>query len=188
MATTRMQQRRGTSSEWTSANPVLAAGEIGFETDTNKFKIGDGINNWGSLDYFSTSIDLSSYATESYVDNSIASVIDSAPEALDTLNELSAALNDDANAFTTLSNQITSGDSASLATAQAYADTQDAALSTQLTSDFQSYTDSETSDKATFDYVDAADVATLTTANAYTDTQLSNVEPTFTNNFMLMGA
>jgi len=36
---TRMQQRRGTASTWTSANPILAAGEIGFEIDTNKFKI-----------------------------------------------------------------------------------------------------------------------------------------------------
>jgi hypothetical protein len=49
---TRMQQRRGTEEQWTLANPVLAAGEIGFETDTNKFKIGDGVNNWGDLPYF----------------------------------------------------------------------------------------------------------------------------------------
>jgi hypothetical protein len=49
---TRMQQRRGTASQWTSANPVLNAGEIGWESDTNKFKIGDGTNHWASLDYF----------------------------------------------------------------------------------------------------------------------------------------
>jgi hypothetical protein len=49
---TRMQQRRGTASQWTSANPVLNAGEMGWESDTNKFKIGDGTNHWDDLDYF----------------------------------------------------------------------------------------------------------------------------------------
>lgn len=46
---TTMQQRRGTAAQWTSANPILAEGEIGFETDTNKFKFGDGITAWSSL-------------------------------------------------------------------------------------------------------------------------------------------
>jgi hypothetical protein len=50
---TRMQQRRGTAAQWTSANPVLNAGEMGWESDTNKFKIGDGTNHWANLDYFS---------------------------------------------------------------------------------------------------------------------------------------
>ena len=36
-----IQVRRGTASQWTTANPTLAAGEIGFETDTNQFKIGN---------------------------------------------------------------------------------------------------------------------------------------------------
>jgi hypothetical protein len=49
---TRMQQRRGTASQWTSANPVLNAGEMGWESDTNKFKMGDGTNHWADLDYF----------------------------------------------------------------------------------------------------------------------------------------
>jgi len=49
---TRMQQRRGTATQWTTANPILNAGEIGFESDTNKFKIGDGTNNWANLAYF----------------------------------------------------------------------------------------------------------------------------------------
>jgi len=47
-----MQQRRGTATQWTNANPVLNAGEIGYESDTNKFKIGDGTNNWADLAYF----------------------------------------------------------------------------------------------------------------------------------------
>jgi len=53
---TRMQQRRGTAAQWISTNsgngPVLNSGEIGFESDTNKFKIGDGVNHWINLDYF----------------------------------------------------------------------------------------------------------------------------------------
>lgn len=49
---TRMQQRRGTAAQWTSANPVLNAAEMGWESDTNKFKIGDGVNHWADLDYF----------------------------------------------------------------------------------------------------------------------------------------
>lgn len=43
--------RRSTASTWTSTNPVLAAGEIGFETDTGKFKIGDGTATWTAVKY-----------------------------------------------------------------------------------------------------------------------------------------
>jgi hypothetical protein len=43
--------RKGTAADWTSANPVLAAGEPGVETDTGKFKIGDGSTAWTLLDY-----------------------------------------------------------------------------------------------------------------------------------------
>lgn len=49
---TRMQQRKGTAAQWTSANPILNAGEIGWESDTNQFKIGDGTNHWDDLPYF----------------------------------------------------------------------------------------------------------------------------------------
>lgn len=51
MAVVRIQLRRDTASNWTSANPVLAAGEIGIETDTDQFKIGDGATAWSSLSY-----------------------------------------------------------------------------------------------------------------------------------------
>lgn len=47
----KIQNRRGTAAEWTSANPVLSAGEIGFETDTLKFKIGNGVLTWTQLSY-----------------------------------------------------------------------------------------------------------------------------------------
>ena len=45
----RMLQRRGTASQWSTANTVLAAGEIGFAYDTKIFKIGDGTTAWNSL-------------------------------------------------------------------------------------------------------------------------------------------
>jgi len=98
----RMQQRRGTASQWTSANPVLNAGEIGFETDTGKFKIGNGSSSWTSLTYAGGT----DYATQNYVNTQITYLINSAPGALDTLNELAAAINNDANFFTTISNAL----------------------------------------------------------------------------------
>lgn len=49
----RFQQKRDTAANWTSNNPTLLSGEIGFETDTNKFKMGDGSTAWTSLDYVS---------------------------------------------------------------------------------------------------------------------------------------
>lgn len=48
----KLQIRRDTSSTWTTVNPEILEGEICFETDTHKLKIGDGLNiNWTSLDY-----------------------------------------------------------------------------------------------------------------------------------------
>jgi hypothetical protein len=46
-----IQVRRGTAAEWTSANPILSTGEIGFETDTGKFKVGSASTAWTSLAY-----------------------------------------------------------------------------------------------------------------------------------------
>ena len=46
-----IQLKRSTASAWTSANPTLAVGEIGYETDTTKFKIGNGSTAWTSLSY-----------------------------------------------------------------------------------------------------------------------------------------
>lgn len=143
----RMQQRRATAEQWLLADPILEPGEIGYETDTNSFKIGDGVNNWSLLDYFETStalqgtiddyipltqkgaalgvaeldasgfvpssqldIDLTAYYTSAEVDTEISTavsgLIDSAPATLDTLNELAAALGDDANFSTTITNSI----------------------------------------------------------------------------------
>ena len=45
------QIRRGTASQWTSANPTLASGELGLETDTLFVKVGNGTTAWTSLAY-----------------------------------------------------------------------------------------------------------------------------------------
>jgi hypothetical protein len=50
--TYRIKLRRSTAAQWTAANPVLLAGEAGFETDTGKLKIGDGTSAWSALYYF----------------------------------------------------------------------------------------------------------------------------------------
>ena len=55
---TRMQQRKGTAAQWAAADPILNAGEIGWESDTNKFKIGDGTNHWDDLTYFLDATDM----------------------------------------------------------------------------------------------------------------------------------
>lgn len=53
----RIQLRRDTEANWTSANPTLAQGEFGYETDTGKLKLGDGSTAWNSLSYFEGSTD-----------------------------------------------------------------------------------------------------------------------------------
>ena len=207
MATVRIQVRRGTAAQWTSANPTLAAGELGVESDTNLFKFGNGSSSWTALAYANNSdvaigeisqdaintaltmgsgltktyndgantitiavdstmatktyadtaiethsndttavhgitdtsllltttsastvsnktlgTDLSAggfkivglgtpignldAATKSYVDTSIADLVEAAPATLNTLNELAAALGDDAAFSTTITNSI----------------------------------------------------------------------------------
>jgi len=65
-AITSIQFRRGTASQWSIANPVLAAGEMGLETDTGKTKLGNGTNTWNTLAYQPNNADISS----TYVANS----------------------------------------------------------------------------------------------------------------------
>lgn len=50
---TRIQLRRGTTAQWASSTDALSMGEVGFDTDLKKFKIGDGVTLWGSLDWAS---------------------------------------------------------------------------------------------------------------------------------------
>lgn len=180
---TRIKLRRDTAANWTTNNPVLAEGEVGFEKDTYKFKIGDGTSLWSVLGYFGGEIsdatggakgiiqlagalggtaaaptalgyadaaalavamglkanasdvtaslvlkanaanaaltgvptaptatfgdNSTQISTTGFVQAAVAAVLDAAPGALDTLNELAAALGDDANFATTVTNSLT---------------------------------------------------------------------------------
>lgn len=50
--TAHITPRKGTAAQWTSANPILWSGEEGYETDTGKQKVGDGVTAWTSLAYY----------------------------------------------------------------------------------------------------------------------------------------
>ena len=105
----RMQQRRGLASQWTLSNPILAAGEIGFELDTSQFKIGNGTTPWVDLSYFQNSADVQALIDE---------LIGAAPEALDTLQELAAAIENNPNFFTDVADDIATAET----NANAYTD------------------------------------------------------------------
>jgi len=49
----KIQFRRDTASAWTAANPILSQGEAGYEFDTGRFKVGNGLSPWNSLPYSS---------------------------------------------------------------------------------------------------------------------------------------
>lgn len=51
MSLQQIQLRNGTAAEWNLADPILLRGEFGYETNTTKFKIGDGVTPWSSLNY-----------------------------------------------------------------------------------------------------------------------------------------
>ena len=78
-----IQIRRDTASNWTSANPILAQGEMGAETDTSKIKIGDGTTAWASLGYLidaggyltATSTNTLTNKTITFADNTLTGVV-----------------------------------------------------------------------------------------------------------------
>jgi hypothetical protein len=110
----RMQQRRGTAAQWAAANgglgPVLAAGEIGFETDTGKFKMGNGSSTWNSLSYFTDASDFDTASIMSTVDSKVSTainnILDGAPAALNTLNELAAAIDNNSTFATAITTAL----------------------------------------------------------------------------------
>lgn len=131
-----MQQRRGTAAQWTSADPILAAAEIGFESDTGKFKIGDGINHWSTLSYYASADD-------------IAGLIDGAPDLLNTLNELAAAIGDDADFVNTMASKTWTGTaidnhSSTTTAVHGIADTSQLATQTDITNAVSTHNDDHT--------------------------------------------
>lgn len=132
--TSKIQVRRGTANQWSTQNPTLSQGEIGFEHDTFRHKIGDGLLAWNDLTYASVlPADLSAYdaagaaATaeenaKSYADGLIGNLIDSAPGVLDTLNEIATAINDDPAFFTNITSDIATAKTEAISAAETYAD------------------------------------------------------------------
>ena len=110
--------------------------------------------------------DIDDYATKQYVDDSISGLVDNAPDALNTLNELSAALNDDSNfastVTTALADKANSADLATVATSGSYDDLDDKPTIPTNTSDL-------TNDS---DFVVSSNLATVATSGDYDD--LSN--------------
>jgi hypothetical protein len=94
---TRMQQRRGTAAQWTSANPILNAGEVGWESDTNKFKIGDGTNHWADLAYFIDEDAVANYVLDTELGELTQDIVNS---ALVAGTGITKTYNDNANTIT----------------------------------------------------------------------------------------
>ncbi|NDB81633.1 MAG: hypothetical protein EB127_02605 [Alphaproteobacteria bacterium] len=61
---TRIQVRRGSTADWASANPILAVGEIAYNTTLDQVKIGDGTTNFASLEYFPTLSDTQTFTNK----------------------------------------------------------------------------------------------------------------------------
>jgi len=117
---------RNTAAGFTAANPVLGYGVTGVETDTGRQKVGDGVTAWSSLTYADAAAiqranhtgtqpistvsglqaALDSKATPADVTAAVSGLVNSAPTALDTLNELAAALGNDANFAATVTTAL----------------------------------------------------------------------------------
>ena len=82
---TRIQVRRGTTSEWNSANPILEEGELGYNNTLGQIKIGDGDSTWSQLYYLENSESLGT-SLGSYI-------LDSAKSAINGVAELDASKN-----------------------------------------------------------------------------------------------
>ena len=54
----RIQMRRGSTSDWNTADPILNEGEIGYNTTLAAFKVGDGTTVWSELDYYQTTAEI----------------------------------------------------------------------------------------------------------------------------------
>ena len=120
--TTRIANKYDLAQNWSANNPVLLACEIGIELDSNtnsmKIKVGNGSTSWNNLPYITTEAIVDAVMSDTstrpvqnkvakeYIDASIANLVASAPATLDTLQELSRALNNDEAFATTVSNQI----------------------------------------------------------------------------------
>lgn len=122
--------------------------------------------------------DIDDYATKDYVDNSISGLVDNAPDALNTLNELSAALNDDSNFASTITNALgnkaNSADLATVATSGDYNDLDNLPTIPTKTSDLSNDSD----------FVVSSNLATVATSGDYDDLSNKPSIPTNTSDLI----
>ena len=103
----------------------LLDGQIAFNLVDKLLFVGDGSSSITDVSgtvspgitgqgFFETDLDISTAvaAAQAYTDSQISALINGAPAVLDTLNELAAALGDDANFVTTITNSITATNAA----------------------------------------------------------------------------
>ena len=155
MSTVRIQVRRGISTDWSTVNPILAAGEIGFESNTKKVKIGDGTTSWNSLDYISSDVPV--------IDEIAQDAVNS---ALVMGNGLSKVYNDTANTITLNNTGVLSFNTRTGAVTLSGSD-----VNTAL-----GYTAADAAALTTLGNNTAQDIAdAITTAETYTDTSISNL-------------
>lgn len=64
---TNFQLRRGTRLDWEKKNPRLREGEMAYETDSRRYKIGDGFRDWNALPYF-----IDEATTKTYISEEVA--------------------------------------------------------------------------------------------------------------------
>ena len=125
------------------------------EADAKSYADGIVATATTSLQTYADTAEADAVSTaNAYTDTAVANLLDSAPGALDTLNELAAALGDDANFAATVTNNIATAKSQ----ANAYADAEIATATASITTAYQTY-------------ADTAEADAVTTANAYTDTR-----------------
>ena len=75
----RIQMRRGTSSEWNDADPILNEGELGYNSTLAQLKIGDGSTIWSELTYLATDEELVT-SLEGYIEISEKGAVDGVAE------------------------------------------------------------------------------------------------------------
>jgi hypothetical protein len=81
-----VQGGQGTAAEWVQINPVLPLGMIGYEADTGRVKIGDGITDWNSLSYSFFPLNLDRRSTTG-VDTQDDIIVDSITKGLVLKND-----------------------------------------------------------------------------------------------------
>ena len=140
MTLKRTQQRRGTSTQWTTLNPTLAPGEIGFETNTGNFKIGTGLAQWNDLQYFKDFSNLPDFS------GIVSDILGNVPTAMNTLEKISSSIGDNADFAGTIASDIATAKDEAIQSSNDYTDNAVSRLDlTSAVTVANSYTDTQIS-------------------------------------------